>query len=710
MQRQSISSIRWRQAGALLLVGLGLALISCSDKTGERVRNIAPHVRLTGGPVQGDSVSYTAEFFWTGWDEDGIIDHYQYAIDIPDSLLGSIDDPAEHRIAWVDTTAFRASFLFTTPVQDTILMPDGSSVLPDRFRGDHHFYVRAFDNEEGLSPADKIGFTARTVTPSTTITLPKVASSSTMLLVGRQLNVSWTGTDPDSPDPKRRPAYYEWKLVPGINPSGVDVQYAVTIRPGPNFEWNRVSADTTTLRLNLNPPEEYVLAIRAVDEAGGVESKFYTGQNALVLASSVTNPGTPTVVVQERALGSFSFPTGEVFDVEVAAGRCMTFHFSADAQAYGGVVQGYNYGVDVPDVEQEGPASGFRGWSTYPGTYDPICFTVPGTHTLTIKVRDTGGGVTIGTIIIRVVGFPMDRELVYIDDFLMTRFGLVGDDMMDTRVHQMLQAVGFTDLYQIDVFGTGDLQFVPTIIKLSDLSRYRMALWSNWGSGYAAASALTSANACPIGRVLQAYVEAGGGVWIYGQQVFGTFKATSPTSCTATVGYDESNPLNFTGTEFGVEYMGLTGARFYDVKQDTKTSGMARGRPTTKALAEYYPTVEIDSTVYLATTRGGIGLVDALFTPVYSAGLDTLYTMDTPKTNSAFRNKPVAFRYLNPDPGSRQGPLAVFGFPFHVLKQGTVFMGEDDRGQPILKGTGVKGMAASMFRWLRQNQRVAKAG
>ena len=98
--------------------------------------------------------------------------------------------------------------------------------------------------------------------------------------------------------------------------------------------------------------------------------------------------------------------------------------------------------------------------------------------------------------------------------------------------------------------------------------------------------------------------------------------------------------------------------------------------------------------VFSAVNLGGIPFVDAMFAPTYvtSGGLDTLYVMETPKSTSTFRRKPVAFRYADPDPTSKKGPVAIFGFPFHLLKQGSA-----------ANRTGVQGMARSMIDWFRRH-------
>ncbi|TPW09782.1 MAG: hypothetical protein FD129_2093, partial [bacterium] len=416
-------------------------------------------------------VNYTVEILWTGWDADGIIDHYQYTFDVPDELLDRLNDAEDTGIAWVDTTAFRASFLFRTEEQDSLL---GTPI--ERFRGDHTFYVRAVDNEGGVSNADYVSFTATNVTPKTRITVPSAAGTADLLVVGKQFNIVWEGLDPDNPDPKREPAYYEWKLkqMPKTwSPIGRDAQYSVDVEAA-NVPWIRVSRDTTNLRLSLQTGFPYILAVRAVDEAGGIETKFVKGQNTLILDSSPFATGTPDLIVRERSQGQFRFP-GPIIEFEMAAGACVRFEMTGDAAIYGGLVQGYNWGVDV-DPDDDGPGSGFRGWSLNRFT-DQICFEQEGIHTVVLKCRDTGGGVTTGVVVLRVIRFAFDREMLYVDDFRRNVSQGFRDADQDRRNKDMLRAGGVSvddpsQFGQFDTFGPSDLQGDPTRLRLSDVSSY----------------------------------------------------------------------------------------------------------------------------------------------------------------------------------------------------------------------------------------------
>src|SRR5262245_61530322 len=41
---------------------------------------------IKGGPLNHSVASYTARISWSGWDEDGMVAHYEYAIDPPDAF------------------------------------------------------------------------------------------------------------------------------------------------------------------------------------------------------------------------------------------------------------------------------------------------------------------------------------------------------------------------------------------------------------------------------------------------------------------------------------------------------------------------------------------------------------------------------------------------------------------------------------------------
>jgi hypothetical protein len=686
-----------------LVFGTVLSLLgsSCSHKRDDSLLNRRPGVRLTGGPVSGEKAYYRSEFFWSGWDQDGVIDHYQYAIDIPSDLLAWIDDPDDHGIAWKDTLAFRAAFSFRTADPDSAIGPDGQPSFTGDFIGEHSLFVRSVDNEGSVSRADYLTFTAKTVTPRTTIVSPPRVSEVDYLSAGRIIRVTWEGFDPDSPDSRKRPVAYEYKLIDLADrlPVGLDMQYWVDYHAG--TPWTHVGRDTTSVTLSLDPPRTYIFAVRSIDEAGAVESVFIKGRNAFAIdCSSSLTVGQPILTVSQRDAGSHTFPTmGYVWDIEVLAGRCLRFEFSATAIHYGGEIQCFNWGLDVPDPDNEGPNSGFHGCSLIPYTFEPICFQSEGIHALTVKCRDTGGTVTTGTVIIHVVPFSRDREVLYVDDHRLPIGQGISDAIMDDRATAMLVAAGYApeQIDRLDAWGPMDGNSTPEIIKLSVLARYRMIVWSNMGAGFSGESSLAYANLCQSGRILQTYVGAGGGLWVYGQMVAASFKlSASRGDCLPDLNYGEG--LSYQPGEFMCDFMHLCSPSFRDVRSEQRLrDGMLAAQPTAEASAELFPPVEADSAMRSAV--GGIANVDAMFEPNFEPGLDTLYVLQTVLPTSSYRNKPIAFRYADPDPVPAQGPVALFCFPMHLVKQGT---GE--------ARTGAAGLARSLIDWFRSRVEVGAGG
>src|SRR5262245_11059445 len=72
---------------AVLSALASVAFWACSeDNPGVRVANRHPIVIIKGGPLQGSTASYNALISWHGWDEDGVVTHYEYAIDPPSAF------------------------------------------------------------------------------------------------------------------------------------------------------------------------------------------------------------------------------------------------------------------------------------------------------------------------------------------------------------------------------------------------------------------------------------------------------------------------------------------------------------------------------------------------------------------------------------------------------------------------------------------------
>jgi hypothetical protein len=683
----------------LVLAPAAFLLGSCGGQPSRPVDNRAPSIRIVRGTlVDKDTVNYVSEVVWIGWDDDGFIDHYQFAIDIPDSFsAGDIEAPATPGIQWQETPDTEARVLLSTALPETVYNADGTVTISGRYLGDHDFTVRSVDNEGAISKPDHIAFTATNIMPTTTITVPKVTQYAS---VSDKVYVSWSGRDPDKTTADLRPVAYEYKLIPIASVfASSEAQYAVDVSPGPQFPWTRVPGSVTEVRLPLDAPASYWFVVRAIDITGAVENRFVSGRNAFKMETSLRNYDRPRLTVNATFFGKHTFPDdGLELTGEIYIDRCLSFEMTSDLSLYGGILQGYNIGIDVADTDDFSEGTGYLGWSQIPRTIQPICFRAPGNHTITLVVRDTAGNITAGRYRIRVLALPIrDREVLIVDDYPLRSAGGVADLAMDNQSRALVLAAGYkeSDIYNFDPWGPSDTYGTFTPLKRADLGRYRMLVWhvngsAGTGSGL---SVLASASSCGE-AYLRSHLKAGGGLWIHGNQSMGSTRRDSgANNCKGFLGNDARTGLNFEPIDMLCLFMKMCGGDFRQVKGDnSKTDGLISALPTPLAAAELFPPLEVDSTAYNAALLGGVRFVDAQFGFLDNEDIEPLYTMIPVRSNSPFKGKAMAWRYADLDPIPSTGPIAIFSFSYHEMKKGSA----DER-------TGVLGMARSMGDWFRSH-------
>src|SRR5205085_5835415 len=90
---------------------------------------------------------YSLTLDWSGYDPDGRVDHYIYAVDPPEA------GPGEGDTLWITTTDSEKRLVFEAPKQS----PNGDSL--NILRGFHTFVVAAVDNDGLVGPrADRTFF------------------------------------------------------------------------------------------------------------------------------------------------------------------------------------------------------------------------------------------------------------------------------------------------------------------------------------------------------------------------------------------------------------------------------------------------------------------------------------------------------------------------------------------------------------------------
>jgi hypothetical protein len=155
----------------------------------------------------------------------------------------------------------------------------------------------------------------------------------------------------------------------------------------------------------------HIFAVQGRSPSGEVTVSFDEKTNIRVFL--VTTFSGPYLEIYEPIMKDFRF-LGRNLNTEqreFPSGVPLQFRWNADATYYGGEVTGFRYGWDIVSIAE---------WDTpfLPGlvSMPEITFHY-GTHILTVEARDQVGKITTGRIEITTVPFPMDRNLLWVDDF-----------------------------------------------------------------------------------------------------------------------------------------------------------------------------------------------------------------------------------------------------------------------------------------------------
>jgi len=155
----------------------------------------------------------------------------------------------------------------------------------------------------------------------------------------------------------------------------------------------------------------YIFAVQARDASGETTGSFDRAAN--VRRFRVATSAVPLLIIFEERLVGFRF-LGTNLNAEkrdLPPGVPLRFTWRADATGYSGDIAGYRYAWDVPDASL---------WDApfLPGlTGAPEVVFHAGSHTLFVETRDIAGARTLARVTVNVIPFPMDRELLFVDDY-----------------------------------------------------------------------------------------------------------------------------------------------------------------------------------------------------------------------------------------------------------------------------------------------------
>jgi hypothetical protein len=400
-------------AAILLAAGFGAG---CDSEVGTPFANSEPDTRISAGPPEASETGFNVNLFWFGWDDDGYVDHYE--------------------IAWEDTTfwygpIFGNDSLFVVSASENVdrdpdaALPDWVQPLPDSvYEQWHTFFVRAVDDKDGAdrSPAFR-SFNAKTIAPYTQIFFGPGGGQ----WWSPDVEFEWEGLDDDGVVVSylymltTRDEYF-WDT--GISPTTLTLQELIpwldtlTYRPlqtgGYSSErvWKPTEEDSIVF-LALPPTDtqqgnNYIFAVRAIDNAGATERRLQAVQNAREFNVSNALSG-PRIRLTSNIAGTWI--TGDPESERgLFAGQGLRFQWYATPGPAGYQIAGYRYAVE--DTAQ---------WSQYslnatewpiPTEDDPEPPWNPGagSHTFFVQAVDIGGFSTVLAARLEIFSGPRDVD------------------------------------------------------------------------------------------------------------------------------------------------------------------------------------------------------------------------------------------------------------------------------------------------------------
>jgi len=231
----------------VLLGAVGLMAVSgCSkSKVTNPKANERPILELTRAPYnESTRFEYAYRMNWLGYDPDGRVAYYLYAID-PPSPTAQVPEP---ETTWVQTDKSERLINFSaTKLDSSRVHVDGASDF-------HTFVVKAIDNGGLGGPLQSAplvrSFFTYTVAPTVQILNP-VPTDRGRQYVTPAVRINWTGSDDDGILDNKKPVKYKYILLTQNtpvsfqtahdNPDSVRRYYAPRNWAG----WDSTTADTT---------------------------------------------------------------------------------------------------------------------------------------------------------------------------------------------------------------------------------------------------------------------------------------------------------------------------------------------------------------------------------------------------------------------------------------------------------------------------------
>lgn len=544
------SSVPAALAALAVLVTL---VTACSALRPARGTNLPPTVQFTSAPVSAerrDAAFYAYNVFWSGYDPDGRVDHFEYAV-----------DPAPGDTTWVSTHKSDEVIFFRSRESDP---PSGPIRTASEF---HHLVLRAVDDRGAMSARVRRSFYSFTVAP--TVRLENPAPNHLLTSpIAPSVRFHWSGDDPDG-QLHVRPVKYRFRLFPFDRITQKvflsDPDSLLRRERATNFAgWDSSSTDTTSVRYtNLSPRAEYLFALIGEDEAGALTPYLSLDENLINVGVTEAGGLGPRIrVVSEfvdftYASGGYTADPLRWIRVEVPAGPPVRFRWEA-FPSDGASIESYRWALDLNDLTDDTPrsdeATDVGRWSR-PSPLTTECTLrdlTPRDHFLYIEARDNNGLASLAVVAMSLVVATLEKELLVVDDTRYELDELAGGCLkrytlpwpsateLDTFLYARggvpwrctqepasgaLSPPGVLAGYAFDTLGTRQGQENPmNWVPLRKLGQYKNVIWMLDGGSVAnvnltppgLTTLLRYASAPGRANMLGAYLAAGGRLWLMG--------------------------------------------------------------------------------------------------------------------------------------------------------------------------------------------------
>ncbi|HKI83421.1 MAG TPA: hypothetical protein VKA63_03710 [Candidatus Krumholzibacteria bacterium] len=422
-----------------LSLALAVGITACqSGITGEVTANQPPDTRVTATPPALEETSFTVQFYWTGLDNDGWVDHFEWRIS-DNGQDGIVDQADTLGLPWHSTVVTDSTFSVSADIalfQTDVDNPQITDPKDFRYWQTHTFFVRAVDN---LGVPDEtpamVSFTATTLSPTITITLPKSKGTIDCVSSARALTFGWEGDDPDNV--ASDPAAVRYALVntrdvmePALGPDTCLTRFIYqTIDPAKIFNghwsnWIAYDAPEDSGRVVTFPVkdvgESFFFAVQAKDVAGAVTPTLEWNTNVRHVRIS---PGkAPTLSVTEKFLGNSAFNGPNLLKTyEIAAGQPLNFSWTADASDYAGIIDAYRFGWEIQDVNDQDDPGWAVPWGSGTSYLRASTRTFQqGSPNFVVQCRDNSGAITRGTFqfeVVQITPRSQQLDLLFVTDY-----------------------------------------------------------------------------------------------------------------------------------------------------------------------------------------------------------------------------------------------------------------------------------------------------